>query len=266
MNASASPITRPRAVDARVERLERPVVDPLRRQRRHRRLDHPARLEQLVRRVLAQREDEAQVPHEQVGLERGHVGAGAVPHLGDAEHGQRTQRLAQRRPADAHRGGQVAFGRQPVAGAEVALLDQVEQARDDLLRHRLPRDGAERGWSDHPSTVPPMSIKADSPPYGGAALASTGPMQRREDLRNVAIIAHVDHGKTTLVDAMLWQSGAFRANAGRGRPRDGLDGPRAREGHHDPRQEHRGPVRRREAQHRRHARPRGLRRRGRARA
>jgi GTP-binding protein len=34
----------------------------------------------------------------------------------------------------------------------------------------------------------------------------------RPDLRNIAIVAHVDHGKTTLVDAMLWQSGAFRAN------------------------------------------------------
>ena len=34
----------------------------------------------------------------------------------------------------------------------------------------------------------------------------------RSDLRNVAIIAHVDHGKTTLVDAMLWQSGAFTAH------------------------------------------------------
>ena len=37
-------------------------------------------------------------------------------------------------------------------------------------------------------------------------------IETRQDIRNIAIIAHVDHGKTTLVDAMLWQSGIFRSN------------------------------------------------------
>ena len=37
-------------------------------------------------------------------------------------------------------------------------------------------------------------------------------MLQRDSIRTIAIIAHVDHGKTTLVDAMLWQSGLFREN------------------------------------------------------
>src|SRR6185437_6935951 len=41
---------------------------------------------------------------------------------------------------------------------------------------------------------------------------SSRALPRRDALRNVAIVSHVEHGKTTLVDAMLRQTGAFRAN------------------------------------------------------
>jgi GTP-binding protein len=46
-----------------------------------------------------------------------------------------------------------------------------------------------------------------------APQAPAGDTATRDDLRNIAIVAHVDHGKTTLVDAMLWQSGAFGEHA-----------------------------------------------------
>ncbi|HEU4571939.1 MAG TPA: translational GTPase TypA [Candidatus Limnocylindrales bacterium] len=45
-----------------------------------------------------------------------------------------------------------------------------------------------------------------------STMPATPPLAVRDDLRNLAIVAHVDHGKTTLVDAMLRQTGAFRAN------------------------------------------------------
>ena len=95
-------------------------------------------------------------------------------------------------------------------------------------------------------------------------------MPIRNDLRNVAIVAHVDHGKTTLVDAMLWQSGAFRVGQDVDkRVMDSMDLEREKGitilakntavMHNAP------DGRERHGQHHRHPGPRRLRRRGRAR-
>jgi GTP-binding protein len=89
---------------------------------------------------------------------------------------------------------------------------------------------------------------------------------QQQNLRNVAIVAHVDHGKTTLVDALLWQSGTFRDNEEvNERVMDSMDLEREKGITIMAKNTAiRYPPRRGQDQHRRHARPRRLRRRGRA--
>ncbi len=72
-------------------------------------------------------------------------------------------------------------------------------------------EGHQQQASDSPAATRenPPRLQRENPPR---LRSDQSPRLRREDLRNVAIVAHVDHGKTTLVDAMLRQTGVFRAN------------------------------------------------------
>src|SRR6266511_3143280 len=102
----------------------------------------------------------------------------------------------------------------PVARSPVTNSRPSPASRLRLLSTRtLQPASRSRGTTRRPSVpVPPVTrIGPFSVLMILSLLTSRVPMARREDIRNIAIVAHVDHGKTTLVDAMLWQSGAFRA-------------------------------------------------------
>src|SRR4051794_33901647 len=79
-------------------------------------------------------------------------------------------------------------------------------------RCSAPSACATRGVRDLARRAVPGARSRGCPRSSPKRWQPEGPMAARQDIRNVAIVAHVDHGKTTLVDAMLWQTGAFRAN------------------------------------------------------
>ena len=91
--------------------------------------------------------------------------------------------------------------------------DEPQPASSAADEHEREKAKAHGGHHATASTTPACRRLA-----GRAAAATLAGRARRrtsaaaDDLRNVAIVAHVDHGKTTLVDAMLWQSGSFREN------------------------------------------------------
>ena len=97
----------------------------------------------------------------------------------------------------------LATGAQAYASANPGCLVQVSNA---LRRARRPLPRSTRSSSSTRRSATP------APRDCSPALAASLVHGHRSDLRNVAIVAHVDHGKTTLVDALLWESGAFRTN------------------------------------------------------
>ena len=148
----------------------------------------------------------------------------------------------------------------PVTGAGL-FLGSGHIVAGELIPSRLLSPAEVQGQGDPLAKGAPPTRP---PPWPTQILESTTMSQQQ--IRNIAIIAHVDHGKTTLVDQLLRQSGTFADHEESGRHRDGQQCHRARARHHHPGQELRGQLGRHAHQHRRHPRTRGLRRRGGARA
>src|SRR5580693_9203786 len=97
-----------------------------------------------------------------------------------------------------------AWSAQVVADSTAWLAPCPAGARDPLELESSRNPGASLSYRSLSAMPASPARTASSAPVGAASNVPPGALATRDDLRNVAIVAHVDHGKTTLVDAMLW--------------------------------------------------------------
>src|SRR3954469_10110001 len=167
----------PTGLDEVVELGQLEIGRTLRGERGHPRLEHAPRLEQREERVVVDLEHEVDRLRQELRVERADERPLAVPALEDVQGDQRTNRLAQRRPAHAELRRKVALGRKTLPGTELPADDHLLDRRDRRVRDGVPLDRREprcrpsHKWFDHLATLGYVRGRFKCQWIGGSVIA-----------------------------------------------------------------------------------------------